>query len=276
VKSTGAQYVIWSMTWWTYDVCAPINPVDQIVGNGSRTSSRDLIGEVATALKKENIRFMLYYHCGHGDRSVGDDPTSWWGKQQFPAEEFTSRGTGDRSVFFNNWIKVITEVGNRYGTKLDGWFFDDGLIYYPAPFERLGQAAKAGNPARLISYNPWVAVRNTDFQEVWMGENHHGEPMFGSSGNGGDGIFTDGPLKGLLQHCMFTMEQDWGVHMPNQPIKTAVTTEQAISWVRSASQRGVPLSFNLMMWEDQTFSQASLDVLKDLKTAIREDSGSQP
>jgi hypothetical protein len=227
VKSTGAQYVIWSMTWWTYQVCAPIQSVDQIVGNRSRTSSRDLIGEIATALKRENIRFMLYYHCGH-DGHLGYNSTDWWQKQQFPAAEFTNRAVGDRSVFFNNWIKVVTEVGKRYGDKLDGWFFDDGLIYYPAPFERLGKAAKAGNPARLIAYNPWVAVRQTDFQDVWMGENYHGEPMFGSAGKGG--VFTDGPQKGLLQQCMFTVEQDWGVHAANQPINTKVTAAQAIEW----------------------------------------------
>jgi hypothetical protein len=39
--------------------------------------------------------------------------------------------------------------------------------------------------------------------------------------------------------------------------------------VKSASQRGVPLSFNLMMWEEQTCSQPSLDVMKALKAAGR-------
>jgi hypothetical protein len=39
--------------------------------------------------------------------------------------------------------------------------------------------------------------------------------------------------------------------------------------VRSPSGRGVPLSFNLMMWEEQTCSEASLDVMKALKAAVR-------
>ena len=32
---------------------------------------------------------------------------------------------------------VLTEVGQRYGPRLAGWFLDDGMLYYPAPFERL-------------------------------------------------------------------------------------------------------------------------------------------
>lgn len=267
VKGTGARYAIWSLTWWTYQVCAPLESVDTVLGNGSRTSSRDLIGEIATALKQENIRFMLYYHTGQ-DSHLGYNSSDWWQAQQFPAAEFTSRGTGDRSVFFNNWEKVVTEVGNRYGNKLDGWFFDDGLVYYPAPFERLGRAAKAGNPNRLISYNPWIAVRHTDFQDVWMGEGYHGESQTGSTPAGGNGVFTDGPLKGLLQHSMFVTEQDWGVHSQNQAITTAVTAAQSIAWVKKAAARGVPLSFDLMMWEDGTCAANSLAVLSALKTAI--------
>jgi hypothetical protein len=267
VRATGANYVIWSMSWWTYQICAPIQAVDAILGNGDRTSTRDLIGEIAAALHHDGIRFMLYYHTGH-DSHLAYNSTDWWQAQQFPAEEFTERGTGDRSVFFNNWIAVITEAGNRYGTQLDGWFFDDAMVYYPAPFERLGEAAKAGNPSRLVCYNPWIIVRNTDFQDVWMGEGNHGESQFGSTASGGNGIFTDGPMKGLLQQAMFTMEQDWGVYSQNQAINTSITSSQAIHWVKSASARGVPLSINLMMWEDQTCSQSSLDILTALKTAI--------
>jgi hypothetical protein len=274
VTNTGSKYVIWSLTWWTYQMCAPIGAVTNIVpGDTNRTSARDLVGELAAALHRVGVRFMLYYHCGQ-DGHLGYDSTDWWQAQQFPEPDHTDRGVGDRSVFFNNWTNVITEVGNRYGTNLDGWFFDDGLVYYPAPFERLGQAAKAGNPNRLVAYNPWVATSYTDFEDMWMGEGTHGESQFGSTPVGGDGVFTDGPHKGILQQAMFTMEQDWGVHQANQPINTQVSASQAISWVQDASQRGVPLSFNLMMWSDQTCSSNSLNTLLSLRNAIYGGSGS--
>jgi hypothetical protein len=68
---------------------------------------------------------------------------------------------------------------------------------------------------------------------------------------------------------MLMTEQGWGVHAANQPTNTKVTAAQAIEWMRGANWRGVPLSFNLMMWEEQTCSQASLDVMKALKAAVR-------
>lgn len=262
VKSTGASYVIWSITWWQYWMQAPISSVNTIMGDSTLTeSSRDLIGDVAAALHAQGIKFMLYYHQG-----IQQEPT-WAAKQNWPSS-FTPTGTGDRSTFFNNWYNVITEIGNRYGTNLDGWFFDDGCVYYPAPFERLGAAARAGNPNRLISYNPWVSARITDFQDVYFAEGSHGESQFGSAPVGGNGVFTDGPQKGLLQQAMFTMEQDWGVHAANTPITTQITGSQATGWVDSAMARKVPLSFNMMMWEDGTVAQSSLNVLTDVKNFV--------
>ena len=270
VTNTGCKYVIFSLTWWTYQMLAPIQAVTNIVpGNTNITSTRDVIGELSTALHAAGVRFTLYYHCGSDSQSQGGyGSTPWWQAQQFPEPGYTERGVADRSIFLTNWCNVISEIGNRYGTNLDGWFIDDGLVYYPAPFEHLGQAVRAGNPNRLICYNPWIATEYTDFQDVFMGELSQGQSQFGSTPNGGNGIFTDGPQVGLLQHGMFTMEQDWGIHQANQPITTQITASQAIGWVQNASARGVPLSFNMMLWSDMTYSTNSLNVLLNLKSAI--------
>ena len=253
IKGTGASYVIWSLTWWEYVMNAPIVSVDTLLGHGDRTSTRDLVGEIMVALDTEGIDFMLYYHRGHEG-----DP--WFDVSVFPPAEFTQRGTGDRSVLFDDWEMIITEIGQRYGDKLDGWFFDDGVVYYPAPFERMGRAARAGNPKRLISYNPWVSARVTDFQDVMFGEGHRGEFIIGSADIGGTGILTDGPSEGLLQHGMFMTENDWGIHEEDQSIMTKVTPADAAKWRAAAAARNVPISFTLMMWEDGAVSQDSLDL----------------
>lgn len=260
VKSTGAKYIIWSATWYQYRMQAPIQALDSIMGAKTLTTTRDLIGEVAAALKTEGIGFYLYYHSG-----LNQEPT-WLAKQNWPANnQFSYTCTGNRTTFFNNWMSVVKCLGNRYGTNLDGWFFDDGCNYYPAPFETLGEAARAGNPNRLISWNPWSGCRFTDFQDVQMGEGSHGEVATGSGAVGGNGVFTSGPQKGLLQHAMFVTEQDWGVHNANTVISTKITSQQAINWVTSASARNVPLSFDIMMWEDGSVSDSTLNVMKTLR-----------
>lgn len=265
VKETGAAYVIWSFSWWGYRVDAPNTALDTVMGHGDFTAQRDLIGEVAAALQAEGIRFALYYH-------EGKEEAAWWQKQNFPST-FKTSGTGDRGTFLANWTAVVSEIGERLGTDLDGFFFDDGIVYYPAPFEAMEQAARTGNPARTVCWNSFVMPRLTDFQDVWMGENHTGAALAGS---GQDGYFTSGPYQGLLEHGMFTMENDWGVHLQNQAITTSVTSKQAIDRVKAASARKVALSFNLMMYEDGTMAEASLAVLNHLRQAVRGTAPSVP
>jgi hypothetical protein len=267
VKEAGASYVIWSLTWWDYKLMMPSENVDRIIGNGNRTTSINFIAKLAEKLQKNDIRFMLYYHLGHASHMGGK--TDWWLAQKWPAE-FAATGSGKRDVFFANWMAVIEELGNNLGKNLDAWWFDDGLVYYPAPFEKMGQAARSGNPNRLIAYNPWICARYTDFQDVYFGEGSHGEKKVGSSLPGDNGVFISGPHKGLLQHAMFRMEGGWGVHTPNQKIETKITKEDAIKWMREASPRRVPLSFNLMMWEDGSVSESSLEILKELKNEFGE------
>jgi hypothetical protein len=68
----------------------------------------------------------------------------------------------------------------------------------------------------------------------------------GSAPVGGNGIFTAGPEVGLLQHSMFIMDGDWGVHTQGgNKINTGIESNESIGWVASASSRGVPLSFDL-------------------------------
>ena len=264
VKNTGADYVIWSFSWWGFKPDMPVPTLDAVIGNGSYTAQRNLIAELATALKAEGIRFMLYYH-------TGSEEAGWWSLQNVPST-FSTRGTGDRSVFFDNWSAVVSDIGSALGTNLDGFFFDDGMIYYPARFEELQAFARTGNPNRLISWNSWVMPRFTDFQDVSFGELHHGAASTGSSPVGGNGIYTSGPHKGLLEQGMFPIENwgDWGIHLQNQkiPNTNALSNATLISQVNSASSRGVPLSLNVSMYEDGATSNPALSQLYALRNAV--------
>ncbi|MGC0419928.1 alpha-L-fucosidase [Embleya sp. AB8] len=264
VKESGAAYVIWSYSWWGYHVDGPNAAIDSIVGNGDLTAQRDLIGEVAGALHAQGLGFTIYYHLGTED-------AAWWPQQKLPPE-WSTTGTGDRSTMLNNWKRVVADIGARYGNKLDGFFFDDGLIYYPAPFEELEKVARTGNPNRMVSWNSWILPRYTDFQDVYFAEDGHGEAVPGSAPVGGDGVFRSGPQKGLLQHAMFRMEDDWGIHLQGQKITndwTNFSAKQAVDWALDASRRNVPLSFDLMMYEDGRVSERSLAILADVRQALR-------
>jgi len=269
IGNSGASYVIWAISWWTYHMDTPLASPDAIVtaaGGGSSpglTSSRDLIGEVAAALHAKGIRFGLYYH-------TGDDDPAWWPYQNYPTG-FSATGIGDRRTFIKNWKQVVTEIGNRYGTNLDAFFFDDGVIYYPSPFESMEAAAKTGNPARLISYNPYILPRFTDFQDVYFGEDHYGEPQTGSAPAGGAGIFVSGPYQGLLQHGMYMMDaNDWGVNPGSRSIsdRGQSWSQNLISAYQSAHPRQVPVSWDIMMFEDGTLDDMDLNNFNNLRQVV--------
>lgn len=163
---------------------------------------------------------------------------------------------------------MLTEVGQHYGPKVAGWFLDDGMLFYPAPFERITKALKAGNPDRLVSYNSWVLPRLTEFQEVYMGEGFHGRD---ATPLDSDGIFPAGPQKGLFAQGMFVLDgPDWGINHPDTKInKPCLTPRRAVELVQKASARGQTLSFNLLMYEDGSVSPDSLEVMRAVRKAIR-------
>lgn len=259
LKNTDAKFVIWSVTWMEYKMQMPVRAVDDIMGNSELTAERNLIGEIAEKCKEEGIDFYLYYHQG-----MQQEP-SWKNKQNWPDAEFTKYGTGDRSVFFENWQKVVSEIGTTLGSNLDGWFFDDGCVYYPAPFEKLSAAAKAGNEKRLISFNSWQGTKITEFQDMTFGEG-----TWGDAADTTDGIFNSGKEKGMLQVGMPMLNREnWGVSKQNESITLAASADQIIEKVRSAHERKVPMALNVMMWEEGVIGDTTFDALVQLKDAMQ-------
>jgi alpha-L-fucosidase len=265
VKATGAKHIIWSLTWYRYRMQMPNATVDKIMGHSDYTTERNLVGEIAAACKAANIDFFLYYHQG-----IQED-APWKEKNQWP-DGFSQTGVGDRSVFFNNWVNVITEIGTKLGSNLDGWLFDDGCAYYPAPFECLGAAAKVGNPNRFIGYNDWIGTSVTDFQEVTFGEGLWRDPD--TNAPTVNGIFTAGRDKGLLAAAQPQLENiNWGITNKEQTItlRNGITLNTVTKKIRSALIRKIPVSLSIGMWEEGKISPQTNELLIGLRNAIYED-----
>lgn len=257
-EDMGAKWVIWSITWRGSHFPMPLKSVDAIVPG--HTTVRDLPLDLAAALKKRGIKLMFYYHPGH------EDPAWWaanWGKDD-------GHGHGDKARFLKNWQAVVSEIGDRYGDDLAGWFFDDGVLYSPAPFEALTQAAKSGSPKRLVSYNSWVLPTLTDFQDVHMAEMAQKFYPPNPADMDERGIYKSGPYKGNQSHEMCTVNNDgWGVWKPNSAIPLTMGAPQAIGMIKMMAKRGQPVSLNFDMYEDGTVTEPTLDMFRRLKKAIR-------
>ena len=249
-EDMGAKWVIWSITWRDSHFPMPLNSVDAIVPG--HTTSRDLVADLATSLNKRGIKLMFYYHPGHEDKS-------WWAANWQDAHH--------KERFIRNWTAVITEIGNRYGDKLAGWFFDDGSVYSPAPFEAMAKAAKAGFPGRLITYNNSHFPAVTDFQDIQMGEHclWNDQTAIGSNG-----IYQAGRHKGMQAHGMETINSaEWGVWQPGVKTPLSMSADHAIHGIRQANKRGQVVSLNFDMYQEGTVTPETLAMMRRVKAAIR-------
>ena len=251
VQETGAGYLVFTTGWGGFWFPAPIRAInDAMPGRGC---DQDLVMELADALHKRNIKLMLYW-----DWNIGmEDYRKAWGS--------------DLSQWPPRLSAFLEEVGQRYGTKLSGFFFDGGYesqVYpYRFPFEMVTRAAKTGNPNRVVSYNNWIFPKLTSFQDYWIGESTHDLlPPPGATAFG-----PGGPQEGMQAHLnTFLDDFDWCHTKPNTDMLPPWhTTEEVVNYVKLAiAEKTVP-TINISIYQDGTVQEATLKQMQAVRRAIR-------
>ena len=246
-KDAGAGYVIFTLAQRQF-FAAPYQSVEKILP-GRTCNDRDLPEDLADALGAKGIKLILYYHHGVGD-------TEWAKSSGFLQN--------DKSEFFVHEAAILTEIGSRYGAKLAGWWFDDR---YPLqPFEALDQAAKAGNPNRIVAFNSWILPKSTDFHDYWAGE------------VGGEltklpetGFFSDGGIAGGLEpHVLIFLDDPWVHGAADKPIRPPLfTDEQLVDYVMDCNRKGAAVTMNIGVYQDGTASPETVKLLEAVRKKVR-------
>lgn len=254
MQATGAGFVVLTTSHGQQYFPGPSHVLDTLLPG--RTASRDLVGDLAAALQKRGMKLMLYYHLG-----AGSDPA--WIKASGAMETDTTR-------FFTNWRSFITEIGERYGERLAGWWFDDGAVAYyyrSAPWESLHRAARAGFAQRLIGWNPWELPSPTEFQDFYCGEGR-AEPSGADAllTKGGDGRYARGAYAGLQSSACLIAEGDW-VHSRKDtetgpPKWTAPQMAELLG--RFRSYHNVPI-FNVEIYQEGTVAPATVAMFQEAR-----------
>jgi hypothetical protein len=229
---------------------APLKSLDTILPG--RTTRRDLVGELAEALGRHGIRLMLYYHLGSNNDPRWQKASGFW--------------KTDTTEFWNNWAAVIGEVGERYGNKLAGWWFDDGTANYyyrSAPWERLARAAKAGDANRLICFNPWILPSCTEFQDYFSGEGSTDASVSGWLKPEDEGRISGGAYAGLQASAMPIMEGSWAHGKQDTEIGPPRYTAAQLAAIlrRFADLQNVPM-LNCEIYQEGTFSPKTVDLIR--------------
>lgn len=247
VKSTGADYLIFTLAQLQY-FPMPLHAADAVLPDRT-CPERDLIDDLANSLQQRNIRLIFYYHHGVGD-------TRWSKTAGFLKP--------DESEFFMHEEAVLSEIGQRYGTKLSGWWFDDRYPFQP--FEQLDNAAKIGNPARVVAFNSWILPKSTEFQDYWAGEMGGDLMPLPSTG------FFDhgGPASGLQPQVLILLDDNW-VHgaQDSAIIPPRFADGRLIEYIKDCNSKGAPVTMNIGVYQDGTVSPQTLLQLSAVKKSIR-------
>jgi hypothetical protein len=261
VANTGAGFIVFATSWSTYYFPAPIKSWEHVAPG--QTTHRDLIADLADALAKRHIKLMIYYHAGRAE-------ADWWSGPKARSM--------DRAAYFKEWEDQIREIGLRYGDKLAGWWFDDGVTFYytlQAPWQAMTEAAKAGYSGRVVGYNSWILPKGTDLQDYACGEGDFSDRLMGENDAelpiGGSGIYLSGPQKGLQATITLTNEGgNWGHIEQNSAVPPPrYDNAKMIDYIRQAiARKDVPV-INLEVYQDGSASQQTIDEFKAIKAAIQ-------
>lgn len=262
VQETGAGYVYFFVSHAIFWVPAPIKAVDDILPG--RTCDRDLIADIGNELEKYNIKLLLYYNPAYYD-DVDWRIAAGWGPQLYiqTPKECGCNVKWDKSKFYENQIKILEEMGKRYGRLVWGYWFDNG--YSHQLFERQMEACKVGNPDRIIGYNTGIYPKVTDFQDYFAAE-FGNSPILPPPGFFDEG----GPQAGLQPHGTIFIDGAWHHFRPDTEIgPQRFTTEGLIKYVKDCIQRKMVLTINFNIYQDGTVSPITLEQMKSLRKAIR-------
>ena len=256
LEEMGAGYVIFTLNHAHPHCPAPIHAWETV--HPGWTTRRDLIGDIAGALEKGGIRLILYINSPVLTNFGKTGETGLY-ELTFSEEQFTEIHKS-----------VLSEIGSRYGEKLAGYWFDSwyqSLAAYPdVPIEAIYRYCKVGNPSRITAFNFWIFPVLTPWQDYWAGELNNLHNPFGSR------YIQRGAGTGFQAHGMVSMLESW-VHSETGPIPPPqFSAEDLIAHVTSNMERQAVTTINIGVYQDGTIEKSSLDMMHQLRHAIREKS----
>lgn len=143
---TGADWLLFTIGQNSGFYASPNAVIERLAGP-EHCSSRDLVLELATEVHRLGKRFIAYLPCEVAGNKSMHQGFAW----------NTQVGT-DQAEFQRRYLMVVREWAERFGSRLDGWWFD-GCYHWPAfdhqymDWPAWYAATRAGNPNCAVSFN---------------------------------------------------------------------------------------------------------------------------
>jgi len=212
----------------TYDKLTDVSP--------TKCSRRDLVSDLYDALHPKGIRLMVYLPSG---APAGD-------KAACAALQWQNGPLANRE-FQIKWEQVIRDWSVRWGAKVSGWWFDG--CYFPnmmyrgqeSPnFHSFAAAARAGNPASALAFNPGVVYRTlsiTPEDDFIAGEIDQPEKLAIKRASAGK-------ADGAQIHMLSYLGETWGIGAPRFSAEQAVGFSRKLWAAQGAVTWDAPVELN--------------------------------
>ena len=248
---------------------SPNPELEKYLGTGYFTK-RDLMKELALALKKRDIKLVAYL------------PTEVWGHDKYVREALGwELDPVDKSVFMERWYKAVEYWSKTFGELIVGWWFDGCYTASDKDFipegrngwtnerfdkDKWFKAARAGNPARAVCMCPGANL----MQYVWPDEDY----LCGEVNELLDP--PDGLPENMTPHALTWLECRWG-HVPEKGKKNGFIKEippprfkvkEMAEWIEKFRSRNGGCTINIGIYRDGSLPKASIDFLEKVKHKI--------
>jgi hypothetical protein len=234
---------------------APNATYDGIVGEKpSKCSRRDLVADLYEALKKPDIKLMVYLPSG----APGQDQTACarlqWERGPYPNTEFQL-----------NWERVIADWSRRWSGKVEGWWFDGcywpNTMYRslrPPNFFTFAAAARAGNGQSVVAFNPGVITRLIGIsadQDFMAGETNDPDQV-------NVHYPADGTVDGVQIHMLCFLGKTWGMGEPR------FDTAKVVEYTKKIRDYGGSVTWDVPVEIDGTIKPVFMEQLEALGKAF--------
>jgi hypothetical protein len=256
LQSVGAGYYLISIGQNSGYYLAPNPTYDRLThATESKCSRRDLVADLAAALGKRGIRLMVYLPSGAPSRDQAAVAALDW-----------RNGPSRNATFQQNWEAVIEDWSVHWGPRVSGWWFDG--CYWPnhmyrakgAPdFASFAAAARAGNPAAAVAFNPGVMYRpisltpEEDYTAGEVDKPERWEPRRA----------MDGRVDGTQIHVLSYLGETWG--KGRQP---RLTDDEAVAQARRIAAAGGVVTWDAPVTANGTLAPEFVRQLQAIGTAL--------
>mmetsp|Transcript_36136 Transcript_36136/g.76113 ORF Transcript_36136/g.76113 Transcript_36136/m.76113 type:complete len:383 (+) Transcript_36136:237-1385(+) len=243
--------------------------------NPKSCPDRDLFGELATAFQAEGYKVLAYMatdgpaHLKTGPKGAYDwDPET----KRSPTVDKWKKYVKDRYGEDNEWTLkkayaevVVKEFAERYGSKIDGWWYDHSVT---GNMKLIHEVCKKANPKTIMTFNkgklPCCQNSNPGLEDYTFGHpTPHKKEVPSSQANlrmvkavekSNDGFYYEDDGEPSLAHLFMPMQETWNRGEP------VFTEEQAVDWMSRVLSAGGAWTWNVPAKDGRSkLQQTSVD-----------------